>query len=148
MLAPIIGTKRKLDEEAEMDIIKQNTGVPVGFRNAYVFDVSHTEGTELPTMREMRGTVGENRERILSFIKEPGIEIVFTEKIVPLWASAMADGLRFFPASPKPRSSAPFSMNSRTRCCTSSLFSVWAWCSMSDLACIANRSQAFALLVV
>jgi antirestriction protein ArdC len=83
ILAPIIGIKRKRDEEAEKDITKQNTRVLVGFRNAYVFDVSQTDGTELPTMREMRGTVGENRDRILAFIKEQGIGLVFTEKIAP-----------------------------------------------------------------
>jgi antirestriction protein ArdC len=83
ILAPIIGIKRKKDEEAEKDITKQNTRVLVGFRNAYVFDVEQTDGNELPTMREMRGTVGENRDRILSFIKEQGIELVFTEKIAP-----------------------------------------------------------------
>jgi hypothetical protein len=38
ILAPIIGIKRKRDEEAEKDITKQNTTVLVGFRNAYVFD--------------------------------------------------------------------------------------------------------------
>ena len=83
ILAPIIGIKRKKDEEAEKDITKQNDRVLVGFRNAYVFDISQTDGTELPTMREMRGTAGENRDRILSFIKEQGIELVFTEKIAP-----------------------------------------------------------------
>jgi hypothetical protein len=49
ILAPIIGIKRKKDEEAEKD----NTRVLVGFRNAYVFDVSQTEGAELPAMREV-----------------------------------------------------------------------------------------------
>jgi hypothetical protein len=38
ILAPIIGIKRKPDEEAEKDITKQNTRVLVGFRNAYVFE--------------------------------------------------------------------------------------------------------------
>jgi hypothetical protein len=83
ILAPIIGIKRKRDEEAEKDITKQNTRVLVGFRNAYVFDVSQTDGAELPTMREMRGTVGDNRDRILTFIKEQSIELVFSEKIAP-----------------------------------------------------------------
>ena len=83
ILAPIIGIKRKKDEEAERDITKQNTRVLVGFRNAYVFDVSQTEGAELPTMREMSGTVGENRDRLVSFIKAQGIELVFTDKIAP-----------------------------------------------------------------
>jgi N-terminal domain of anti-restriction factor ArdC len=35
ILAPIVGVKRKKDEEAEKDITKQNTRVLVGFRNAY-----------------------------------------------------------------------------------------------------------------
>jgi hypothetical protein len=83
ILAPIVGIKRKKDEEAEKDITKQNTRVLVGFRNAFVFDVEQTEGAELPTMREMRGTVGENRDRLVSFIKQQGIELVFTEKIAP-----------------------------------------------------------------
>ena len=57
ILAPIVGIKRKKDEEANKDITKQNTRVLVGFRNAYVFDLEQTEGAELPTLREMTGTV-------------------------------------------------------------------------------------------
>src|ERR1700729_142528 len=70
ILAPIVGVKRKKDEEAEKDITKQNTRVLVGFRNAYVFDVSQTEGAELPAMREMSGEVGENRARLISLINK------------------------------------------------------------------------------
>ena len=62
ILAPIVGIKRKKDEEANKDITRQNTRVLVGFRNAYVFDVEQTEGAELPTMREMSGNVGDNRD--------------------------------------------------------------------------------------
>jgi hypothetical protein len=83
ILAPIVGIKRKKDEEAERDITKQNTRVLVGFRNAYVFDATQTEGAELPSLREMRGTVGENQGRLVSFIKAQSIELVFTEKIAP-----------------------------------------------------------------
>ena len=83
ILAPIVGIKRKKDEEANKDVTKQNTRVLVGFRNAYVFDVEQTEGAELPTLREMTGTVGENRERLVSFIEAQGIELAFTEKIAP-----------------------------------------------------------------
>ena len=83
ILAPIIGVRRKPKEEAEKDITKQNKAVLVGFRAAYVFDVNQTEGRELPEMREIRGSVGENRERLLSFIERQGIQLVFTEKIAP-----------------------------------------------------------------
>ena len=34
-------------------------------------------------MREMTGTVGENRDRLVSFIEAQGIELSFTEKIAP-----------------------------------------------------------------
>ena len=97
ILAPIIGIKRKKDEEAERDITKQNTRVLVGFRNAYVFDVSQTEGAELPTMREMSGTVGENRDRLVSFIKGQGIELVFTEKIAPALGMSYGGKIAIYP---------------------------------------------------
>jgi hypothetical protein len=83
ILAPIIGVKRKLKEEAEKDLTKQNRPVLVGFRSAYVFDVSQTEGAELPAMREISGNMGENRDRLISFIERQGIELVFTERIAP-----------------------------------------------------------------
>ena len=83
ILAPIVGIKRKRDEEAEKDITKQNTTVLVGFRNAYVFDVSQTEGAELPAMLEVHGDVGENRDRLVSYIERQSIELVFTENIAP-----------------------------------------------------------------
>jgi antirestriction protein ArdC len=83
IIAPIVGITRKRDEDAEKDITKQNTRVLVGFRNAYVFDVEQTEGPELPAMRQMNGTVGENRDRLISFINAQGVELVFTEKIAP-----------------------------------------------------------------
>jgi hypothetical protein len=83
ILAPIIGIKRKRDEEAEKDPAYQNKAVLVGFRNAYVFDVSQTDGAELPTMHEVHGDVGENRDRLVSYIERESIELVFTENIAP-----------------------------------------------------------------
>jgi len=38
ILAPVIGIRRKKDEEAEKDIRTQNQAVLVGFRAAYVFE--------------------------------------------------------------------------------------------------------------
>ncbi len=56
ILAPVIGIRRKKDEEAEKDIRTQNQAVLVGFRAAYVFDVSQTEGKELPEFSERVST--------------------------------------------------------------------------------------------
>ena len=60
LLAPMIGIRRKKHGEAEKDITKQNQPVLIGFRAAYVFDVSQTEGEPLPDLSErVKGEVGE-----------------------------------------------------------------------------------------
>jgi antirestriction protein ArdC len=101
ILAPIIGIKRKPDEEAEKDITKQNTRVLVGFRNAYVFDVEQTDGVDLPAMREVYGDVGENHDRLLSFIERQGIELVFTEKIAPALGMSYGGRIAILPGQSK-----------------------------------------------
>ena len=83
ILAPIIGVKRKPQEEAEKDLTKQNVAVLVGFRNAYVFDVSQTDGAELPEHASVKGDAGENRDRLIEFINAQGIELEFNERIAP-----------------------------------------------------------------
>jgi antirestriction protein ArdC len=83
ILAPIIGVRRKKQEEADKDITKQNEPVLVGFRSTHVFDVSQTEGAELPELREISGDVGKNRDRLIALIDRQGIELVFTERIAP-----------------------------------------------------------------
>jgi hypothetical protein len=97
ILAPIVGIKRKKDEEADKDINQQNTRVLVGFRNAYVFDVEQTEGAELPALRQITGTVGENRYRLISFIEGQGIELSFSEKIAPALGMSYGGKIVIFP---------------------------------------------------
>jgi antirestriction protein ArdC len=101
ILAPIVGIKRKKDEEAEKDITKQNTRVLVGFRNAYVFDVEQTDGAELPAMREISGDVGANRDRLVSFIEGQGIELVFTENIAPALGASYGGRIAILPGQSK-----------------------------------------------
>jgi antirestriction protein ArdC len=84
ILAPVIGVRRKKDEEAEKDIRTQNQAVLVGFRAAYVFDVSQTEGTELPELSErISGNAGEYRDRLVDFVIAQGIALEFKESIAP-----------------------------------------------------------------
>jgi hypothetical protein len=84
ILAPLIGTKRKKDSEAEKDITKPNQPMLVGFPAVYVFDVSRTEGAELPDLEErVKGEVGEYRERLINFVIAQGIELEFKERIAP-----------------------------------------------------------------
>src|SRR6185437_4653453 len=101
ILAPIIGVRRKKDEEAEKDITRQNVAVVVGFRSAYVFDVSQTEGTDLPELREICGDVGANRDRLLSFIERQGVELVFTENIAPALGVSYGGRIAILPGQSK-----------------------------------------------
>jgi len=101
ILAPIIGIKRKPKEEAEKDITKQNRAVLVGFRSAVVFDISQTEGVELPELREISGDVGENRDRLLAFIEKQGIELVFTERIAPALGMSYGGRIALLPGQSK-----------------------------------------------
>jgi hypothetical protein len=101
ILAPIIGVRRKKDEEAKKDITKQNTAVLVGFRSTYVFDVSQTEGAELPELRGISGNVGDNRDRLLAFIERQGIELVFSERIAPALGMSYGGRIAILPGQSK-----------------------------------------------
>ena len=75
--------QRNPQEEAEKDLTQQNVPVLVGFRAAYVFDVSQTEGKELPEHARVSGDAGANRDRLIEFIDAQGIELEFNERIAP-----------------------------------------------------------------
>jgi hypothetical protein len=81
ILAPIVGVCRKKDEEANKDITKQNERVLLGFRNAYVFDVTQTDGVDLPNMHEVSGDPGDNIDRLAAFLKSKGIQLVYRESL-------------------------------------------------------------------
>ena len=84
ILAPVIGVHRKKDAEAEKGNRDQNQTILFGFRSAYVFDVSQTEGKDLPELSErVTGDVGESQERLVDFILAQGIQLEFKESIAP-----------------------------------------------------------------
>ena len=101
ILAPMLGVKRKKDAEAEQDITKQNVPVLVGFRAVYVFDVSQTEGKELPGMDGVKGEVGEHRDRLIDFITTQGIELEFNEHIAPAMGMSYGGKIVLLPGQSK-----------------------------------------------
>jgi len=101
ILAPIVGVRRKKDKEAEKDITKQNERVLLGFRNAYVFDVSQTNGVDLPTMHEVSGDPGENIDRLAAFLKSKGIQLVYNEKIAPALGMSYGGRIAILPGQSK-----------------------------------------------
>ena len=76
ILAPMIGRK-KADEAADATAdAKAASAQLYGFRAVYVFDVSQTEGKDLPTLTEVRGDVSGYRERLVEFVKSQGAELI------------------------------------------------------------------------
>jgi antirestriction protein ArdC len=98
ILAPMIGIRRKKDEQAEKDIRTQNQAVLVGFRSAYVFDISQTDGAELPEFTErVTGDAGEFRERLIDFVIGQGIKLEFKESISPALGMSYGGKIALFP---------------------------------------------------
>jgi antirestriction protein ArdC len=98
ILAPVIGVRRKKNSEAEKDIHTQNQAVLVGFRSAYVFDISQTEGKDLPELSDrVTGDVGDYRERLLDFISAQGIRLEFKESIAPALGMSFGGRIAILP---------------------------------------------------
>jgi len=101
ILAPIVGVRRKKDVEANQDITKQNERVLLGFRNAYVFDVSQTDGVELPAFNEVTGDPGENIDRLAAFVKSKGIQLVYNANIAPALGMSYGGRIALLPGQSK-----------------------------------------------
>src|SRR5712692_7961628 len=84
ILAPMIGKKRNA-EDATADEDKKSNGESrlYGFRAVYVFDVTQTEGKDLPALTEVNGDVSGYRERLFKFVESQSVELGFSERIAP-----------------------------------------------------------------
>ena len=84
ILAPMIDTRKKKDTEATKDNKGDKKPVLVGFRTAFVFDVSQTEGEPLPDFSaRVQGEVGDYRNRLIEFVMAQGIGLAFDPSIAP-----------------------------------------------------------------
>jgi hypothetical protein len=100
ILAPMISSRKKKDTEVERskDAAAINKPVLVGFRAVYVFDVSQTEGAELPQFSERTtGDVGEYRERLIDFTITQGIELEFNDSIAPAMGMSYGGKIAILP---------------------------------------------------
>jgi N-terminal domain of anti-restriction factor ArdC len=96
ILAPMVGYRKPRQEEVATEIDSTNAADErkpeqqlYGFRAVYVFDVSQTEGKELPTLTDVQGDVSSYRERLLKFVESQKIKLNYSERIAP------AKGLSF-----------------------------------------------------
>lgn len=79
ILAPIIRKKAENNDETEPD----ESSVAVGFRAAYVFDISQTDGQPLPEIASVNGDPLGYRERLVKFIADQAIALVYSKEIAP-----------------------------------------------------------------
>jgi antirestriction protein ArdC len=92
ILAPIV--RRKLENEEKRD--EASTSV-AGFRAAYVFDVSQTDGQELPHIGIVQGDPRGLGERLRSFAVAEGISVEYSSNIAPARGTSSGGRITLLP---------------------------------------------------
>ena len=93
ILAPIIRKKAENKGETEPD----ESSVAVGFRAAYVFDISQTDGQPLPEIGSVNGDPREYRERLAKFVAEQGIAVEYSDEIAPARGTSSGGKITLLP---------------------------------------------------
>ena len=93
ILAPIVRAKNQNTEQTETD----ESSTPVGFRAAYVFDISQTDGQELPELGSVNGDPSEYRERLGKFVTEQGIALEYSQDIAPARGTSAGGKITLLP---------------------------------------------------
>jgi antirestriction protein ArdC len=92
ILAPIV--RRKAENEEDRDEVSASVA---GFRAAYVFDVSQTDGQELPQIGMVQGEPREYRQRLRSFADAQGISVEYTVEIAPARGTSSGGRIKLLP---------------------------------------------------
>ena len=101
ILAPIIGHRRNRDTTQQEQDAKP-APMLIGFRAVYVFDLSQTEGKDLPEFEHsIIGEVGEHRDRMIAFLAQQNIKLEFNEKIAPALGVSYGGKIALLPGQSK-----------------------------------------------
>ena len=92
-MLPIVRRKNESAKQNETD----ESSTAVGFRAAYVFDISQTDGQELPTIGSVNGDPREYRERLAKFVAEQGIALEYSEDIAPARGTSAGGKITLLP---------------------------------------------------
>jgi antirestriction protein ArdC len=87
ILAPMVGRKRSSDDE-EMEQNEQSR--VFGFKACHVFDVSQTDGTDLPEFATATGDPKDYLARLIRFVASQNIALEYDPRIAP--ARGMSSG--------------------------------------------------------
>ena len=93
ILAPIVRTKTHNVRQTETD----ESSTAVGFRAAYVFDISQTDGQELPEIDNVKGDPREYRERLGKFVTDQGILLEYSQDIAPARGTSAGGKITLLP---------------------------------------------------
>ncbi|MGB8986354.1 MAG: ArdC family protein [Candidatus Sulfotelmatobacter sp.] len=93
ILAPIIRRKPENNNETESD----ESSTAVGFRAAYVFDISQTDGQELPEIGSVNGDPREYRERLATFVAKQSIALEYSQDIAPARGTSAGGRITLLP---------------------------------------------------
>jgi hypothetical protein len=98
ILAPIVRAQKSPTEQPETD----ESSTPVGFRAAYVFDISQTDGQELPELGSVNGDPSEYRERLGKLVAQQGISLEYSQDIAPARGTSAGGKITLLPGQSAP----------------------------------------------
>jgi len=93
IFAPIVRAKSQSMEQIEID----GSSTALGFRTAYVFDVSQTDGRPLPEIDSVNGDPREHRERLAKFVVDQGIALEYSDAIAPARGTSAGGEITLLP---------------------------------------------------
>jgi antirestriction protein ArdC len=93
ILAPVVRKEAETNGETEAD----ESSVAVGFRAAYVFDITQTDGQPLPEIGSVNGDPHEYREQLAKFVAENGIALEYSNEIAPARGTSSGGKITLLP---------------------------------------------------
>jgi antirestriction protein ArdC len=93
ILAPIVRRENERNEQNKTD----ESSTAVGFRAAYVFDISQTEGQQLPEIGSVKGNPREYRDRLGKFVTEQGVALEYSQDIAPARGTSAGGKITLLP---------------------------------------------------
>lgn len=82
ILAPIVRRKNSRDQDEQRDnSATHSTRLVSGFRVVHVFDISQTEGKELPSLGNTEGDPGERLCRLVQVVRSHDIELEYVDSL-------------------------------------------------------------------
>jgi antirestriction protein ArdC len=103
ILAPLIVRSKKDTKESSDGAEPADREAPYlkGFRVVHVFDVSQTEGAELPTLSSIDGDPGDKIERLEEVIRRKGIELVYESDLDGAFGMSLGNRIAVLADMPK-----------------------------------------------